>query len=133
MKTIMLKIQIILTIIIVVGVYLHVKKQNDGGGVSFAALDPMAPSVHVESKDTFDILKANLEAGDDATPEQIAGKLFQEAMQSPGAPKNVSNQKQSEMMERAKAQAQRMMETGDVSAYRREIDKNTVLQKIIGE
>lgn len=125
----MLKLQIIITIIIVAGVYFHVKKQNSSGGVHIAGLDPMAQSVHVESKDTFDTLKANLEASEQKSPEEIAEALFTEAMKSPQA----AGKDQSDMMRRAKIQAEQMLNSGDVSEYRRALDKNTIMKRIIGE
>ena len=129
MKTIMLKIQIILTVIIMVGVYLLVTKDTRTAQYDMSALDPMAQTIAVESNDTFDILKQNLEGAKQKTPEAIAEQLFNQAMKSPTA----SSKDKSDMMERAKIQAQKMIDTGNVTPYRQEVDKNLIMKKIIGE
>lgn len=129
MKTIMLKIQIILTVIILIGVYQFINKRNADSGFDMSALDPMKQSIHVDSNDTFDILNENLKHSQNKTPEQIAEDLFSQAMSSP----NAANKDQSEMMARAKVQAQKMLESGNVTQYRQEINKNTIMKRVIGE
>ena len=129
MKTIMLKLQIILTVIIMVGIYLFMTKDTRTAQYDMSALYPMAQSVAVESNDTFDILKENLDATKRQTPEAIAEQLFDQAMKSPSA----SHKNKSAMMERAKIQAQKMIETGNVTPYREEVDKNLIMKKIISE
>jgi len=127
MKIFMIKLQIILIALIGGGGYtIYTKKQQDPA-LDVSVIDPLARGVDVQSDDTFDILKTNLDNADHKDPGQIAEELMREAYR-----KNPDAKASSEMVRRAQEEAVHMMQSGDVDPYRHKIENDPLLQRVMG-